>query len=207
MCAESSAFQGKGRRDMLSTKQSIKTPQLLSLQMFRALLRDRRLVRFFWLVMAVAHGPALCNAVAATFQADFSADQFVKCAILAGALVFFVLKFRGVKFLGTCSTRRSCVVFYVVVALLHIDLVGAGQSGFPVVEYKVVAASTLLIGQLLSERRRCRELEYGESGRADQPVKQCTSFRTDSCDSFPTHTWVLVGRALGMRAPPNPTAH
>ena len=205
ICAESLAFRGKGRRVMLSARQSTTAPQLLLLRSVWTLLRDRRLARLFWLVMAVSHGPALWTAVGAAFQARFSADQFLKCATLAGALVFFVLKFRGVKFFGGGSNRRSCVAFYIVIALLHVDLMGAGQSEFAVAEYRDVVVSTLLIGQFLSQKRRCKELEHGESGRSDQPVKPFRSYRTDSGRSFPSHTWVFVGQALGMRAPPIPS--
>ncbi|MFQ5494282.1 MAG: hypothetical protein ACE5EX_02780, partial [Phycisphaerae bacterium] len=89
--------------------------------------------RSLWLLLGLAHLPALFGTLQTLATDGFSADRLAPCLLLALAIVFFALKTWDVAALRFRTDRRSCVTLIIVVAMLHLDVLRpeSGQTRVP----------------------------------------------------------------------------
>jgi hypothetical protein len=152
--------------------------------------------------MALAHTPALLNAWRASLRNGLAANQLVPCIVLTGSMVLFLLKVGNVRFLRAKLDRRTCFIFCIVVALLHVNVGHESEQRALMLEYNEIVATTLVAGRLLLQRHQCRTTRAANHGRTTTELCHPTFAQQVLADSFLTHSWTLVHQASGVRAPP-----
>lgn len=163
---------------------------------------SNRLRKPFWLIMLVAHAPALLGAWRSVVANGFEGEQFGACLVLTLSMLFFGLKVRDIAVLRLRTGRRSFVVACIVVALLHVNVLQPQGDSAAVPQCITLVATTWLIGQLPLIRRAFRA--YGSRVlAAHRRLFQITSCRnTVWLDAFRPRCWVLAFRLFILRAPP-----
>ncbi|MFQ5462868.1 MAG: hypothetical protein ACE5E5_09600 [Phycisphaerae bacterium] len=168
----------------------------------RALLTRVVLLRtirsLFWLMMLAVHMPAFF----ASLRLALDGEGTLGAPALYGlALSFFALKIINVRFLRWHITRRSCVAWFVVVALLHVDVVQPDRPTF-VPECVSIVAMTCLFADVAKLGRKF--LHAANRGSGVQRHLACVPSSTNTVwqDAFRPHCWLLVLSIRRLRAPP-----
>ncbi|MGB2985310.1 MAG: hypothetical protein WBE26_05455 [Phycisphaerae bacterium] len=158
--------------------------------------------RVFWVLMVVAHAPALVGAWRLFVENGFDAEPLFGSIALTFSMVFFALKVGDVAFLRFRPGRRSFVAFCMVVALVHLDVIRPNDDPTLVPECTVLTATTWLVGTLPLVRRTPREAlsRTGSAFKYRPPVRPTAG--TVWLDAFRPHCWVLAFRFFSLRAPP-----
>ncbi len=158
--------------------------------------------RVAWLVMVVAHIPALIAACRAVIESGFDPSRLGACVALALATLFFILKTANVSFLRWKTDRRSCVALGMIVVLLHIDALRPQifQVAVPVGATIVL---TVAVVTIVPRRLRLLALAIRRSGvfgrcRTHAPHGNTTAW----CDERRPHCWLLASSLFALRAPP-----
>jgi len=152
--------------------------------------------------MALAHAPALATAWQSLLEGGPAVGEFLPCIFLTGSMLLFLLKVGDVRFLRITPDRDTCLIFCVVVALLHVDVTQGSQDRALAVEINEIVVTTLVAGRLMLLRHECRTARSGDHGQTTTDSCQPNFDRRAQVDSFLTHSWTLVRRAAGVRAPP-----
>ncbi len=152
----------------------------------------------FWLMMLAVHTPAFIASIRHVLDGRGS---LIAPALYGLALSFFVLKIINVPFLRWHVTLRSCVAWFAIVALVHVDVV---QPDRPIVapECITIVALTCLIPCVIRASRKF--VQQLNSGSRVQQQFACglTSANTLWQDAFRPHCWLLVLGIRRLRAPP-----
>jgi len=152
----------------------------------------------FWLMMLVVHTPAFF----ASFRSFLDGSGSLGAPALYGlALSFFALKIINTPFLRWHVTRRSCVAWFVVVALLHVDVVKPDRPTF-VPECVTIVAMTCLFAGLARLRRKFVQVTNRASRVQQHFACALASANTVWQDAFRPHCWLLVLSIRRLRAPP-----
>jgi len=152
--------------------------------------------------MTLAHTPALATSWRAILEGGLASGQLVPCLFITGSMLLFLLKVVNVRFLRIRPGSHSCLIFCVVVALLHVDVARPSQDRALVIEIHEIVATTLIAGRLLLLRHECRATRSGDHGRTKTDTHRPTFDRQALADAILTHSWTLVRQAFGVRAPP-----
>ncbi len=158
--------------------------------------------RAFWLLMLVAHAPAGLGAWRSVIAGGLEPERLGCCIVLTLSMVFFALKLRDVAFLRLRTDRRALVVFCIVVALLHVNVIRPHSDATVAPQCVALVATTWLLAGLPSTRRVLKVARV----HLAQTRKHClpNSPFADSVrlDLFSPHCWVLAFRLFCLRAPP-----
>ncbi len=158
--------------------------------------------RAFWLLMGLAHAPALISAWRSLVAGGFAAESFGGCVLLTLSMLFFALKLRDVPYLRFRTDRRSCVALCIVVALLHTDAIVSDDNPTVIPECTALVVTTWLSTQLPLTRRMSALLPtrvVSVLGHGD-PVTSATG--TVWLGASRPHCWVLGLHVFSLRAPP-----
>lgn len=158
--------------------------------------------RAFWLLMLVAHAPAVLGAWRSVVAGGLEPERLGCCIVLTVSMVFFALKLRDVAFLRLRTDRRALVVCCIVVALLHVNVIRPHSDATAVPQCVALVATTWLIAGLPSTRRVLKVVRV-HLARTRKHCFPNTPF-ADSVrlDLFRPHCWVLAFRLFCLRAPP-----
>ncbi len=158
--------------------------------------------KLFWLAMALVHAPILIGVWRGALIEGITLDRLIPFALLMASMIFFLLKIRNVLFLRTNSDRRACIIFIMVAGLLHVDFSHSDPSRSFLFECTESVAIILVAGRWLHKKRSSHKV-LGSSERMACALSGQGHFSREIwIDSFPSHSWLLVPRALGERSPP-----
>ena len=161
-----------------------------------------KLRRLFWLIMVVGHAHGLVGAWRSSVASGFDFEPLGGCILLLLSMLFFVLKLGDVAFLRFRADRRSIVVFCVLLAFLHLNVLQPGDDPTLIPEYTALAATTWLASALPMQSRKTREsLAQTGTPRPHGPSMGPRG-RTIWLDAFRPHCWILAFRVFNLRAPP-----
>lgn len=146
--------------------------------------------RTLWLLIGLAHLPALIGSLQALAGSGSLAEHLPGIIGLTLSILFFALKVRDVAFLRFHTDRRSCVALFAVVALLHVDVLRSADSSSMVPETAALVATTWLLGANAGIRR---------------PLNECWTRVTRSFGTTRT-PGTLVGRVWLVMLRPHPCA-
>ena len=158
--------------------------------------------RLLWLVMALAHAPALLGAWQALASEGVAFEPVARCAGLTLAVLFFALKTNDSAFFPLPTDRRSIVAICMVVGLMHVDVVRPVHDPTLVADTAALVAATGLAVSLRPVRRALREAL--RMARSPFECRQLGTHYTDgNCvDDARPHDWLLVLGLFSLRAPP-----
>ena len=156
----------------------------------------------FWVLMGLAHAPALISVARSVVTESFELERLVGCAVLSLAMLFFALKVYGVAWLRFRTGRRAVVAFCLVVALLHLDVIRSNGAPSIVPECTALIATSWLAVRQPSLRRLlgttlCRAAPLYKSFL---PTAHPTE--TVWLDAFRPRCWLLAFKFFSLRAPP-----
>lgn len=158
--------------------------------------------RAVWLLLGLAHAPALLNVWSRLFASGFAAEHLTGCAGLTLSTLFFALKVQDVAFLRFRTDLRSCVALFTIVAFLHVDLVRPADSPTPLPACTGLVATTWLAAGIPSVRRAFKDLWTC----ARHPFQRVSSLARSAgivwLDAFHPHCWVLIPNLSTPRGPP-----
>jgi hypothetical protein len=160
-----------------------------------ARLRVFGLRRAFWLLMLLAHAPALLGAWR-------ESGRFAGFIVLALSIAFFALKIRDVAWLRFRADRRSWMSICVLVALLHANVLQSENHPIALSEYTALAATTWLVVRVPAVRRALLRISTRVSATGRRLACGPVTGATIWLDVFRPHCWVLAFRCFGLRAPP-----
>ncbi len=165
--------------------------------------RDRWIARAAWLVMAIAHAPALL-AAAATVGHETAA--LPRLLFLLASEVFFALKVVDVDWLRLQLSARAKTRLAIIVALLHADVahrqvVGVSLLDQPPQAIAWIMAIGVVAWRLLTPAKQTRRATRRKVIAARAALTAALTRYSDTFD--PTRSLWARSRAL-HRAPPEP---
>ncbi len=160
------------------------------------------LAKLFWLTMAISHTPGLIVAWRRALLVGCTFDALLPCLFLIASMFFFLLKIGNVRFLKTTSDRRACLIFCILIGMLHVDISRASAEHAIVVEYTEALALTLVVGRMIILRHESKPAWSSNVRHASILSGLSNAARKAWLASFPTHSWLIVHQALHERAPP-----
>jgi len=167
-----------------------------------ARLRGFPLGRAFWLLMGLAHAPALIGAWRSLAVNGFAVESLGGCILLTLSMLFFALKLRDVPCLRFRTDRGSWVALCLVVALLHTNAILPDGDPTIVPECTTLIVTTWFGTQMPVTRRLLVALptRIAAAVRCGDPVNRSTD--TVWLDAFRPRCWGLALRVFRLRAPP-----
>ncbi len=155
-----------------------------------------------WSLMAAAHLPGFVASWSAVIQNGASSGSLGGCIYLTVSMLFFGLKLADVAWLRFRTDRRSLVACFIVLGVLHCDVMRHNSDASGVPEYAAIAASAVLLSTLLPIRRLV--ISIAQQFNAGPSPLNHLARSADSVwfDAFHPHCWALVFRLLPPRAPP-----
>ena len=158
--------------------------------------------RVGWLLIAIAHLPALVHAWRGFFAGGLGVEHLGGCVGLSLSIAFFALKVLDVSYLRFCTGRRSKVAFVMVVTLLHVDLIRPGSDPSIVPDCTAVLATALIIGTLPLVRRGWERVFVHTEAAIRRRLPAASSHDTIWLSESRPHCWVAVLHLFNLRAPP-----
>lgn len=113
--------------------------------------------RAVWGLLTLIHAPLLVAVGARLARDGFDAASLGSALALAVTLAFFVLKLADAPFLRCSCRRATLVVFLLVTALVHRDLLAPGLEPEALAPAMVLVSAAGLIEHAWRCRRRIRE--------------------------------------------------
>ena len=160
------------------------------------------LSRALWASMALLHAPALAASWKRFVQSGLDWGLLGGCLGLGAAMLFFVLKLWGVRFLRFRTDRRSLAVMAVAVALLHADAIGA-RLGLAVMPKELPVAGTTLLALGLTRVQSVMKATLSRGrGMAKRRILAVAPNEAAWLGAFVPHGRVLSSPLCIPRAPP-----
>ncbi|UCC31903.1 MAG: hypothetical protein JSU86_06420 [Phycisphaerales bacterium] len=158
--------------------------------------------RGFWLLMLLAHAPALFSAWRCCLADGLQLDLLGGCLVLTASMVFFVLKLRDIGWLRFRTDRRSLLALGLVVALIHLDCLRPGLRTEVASKCAVVLVTTAVVVAVPRLTRLLRSAcgQRGTTRKCRLPDGR--SLDNAWLDTSQPHCWVLACNLFRLRAPP-----
>lgn len=157
--------------------------------------------RCFWLLMCVAHAPALASVFEAGVKDGMMSGPLGGCIALTACMVFFVLKTLDVPFLRLNLDRRALAIMVLAVGLVHHDCLGPTVDTATVVNCVAIVATASLVAPALAARARLLA-PVRTSCSTISPVLIGRRTGNNCLDETQPCCWVLALRLFSMRGPP-----
>ncbi len=158
--------------------------------------------KLFWLTMAISHAPGLIVTWRRAMLVGCTFDALLPCLLLIASMIFFLFKIGNVRFMETTSDRRACLIFCILIGMMHVDISRASAERAIVVECTETLALTLVASRMIFLRHESKPSWSSNDRHASILSGHCRAARIAWLDSFPTHSWFIVHQALHERAPP-----
>ncbi len=111
------------------------------------------LPRLWWGFLFVIHVPILAAVWTSVFVDGLDPSRIGSGAALALTQVFFLLKFRDVKFLRLRTRQQSFLAVCLLIAVCHNGAIASDADGSTVLQTTAVATTTLGVATLIRRRR------------------------------------------------------
>lgn len=162
----------------------------------------KALNRGFWVLMLLAHAPALFSAWRCCLAEGLKLDLLGGCIVLTASMVFFVLKLRGIGWLRFHTDRRSLLALGLVVALIHLDCLRPGLRTEVASKCAVVLVTTAVVVTIPRMTRLLRSVcgQRSTTRKRRLPNGRCVDDAW--LDTSRPHCWVLARDLFRLRAPP-----
>ncbi|MHC4697490.1 MAG: hypothetical protein ACYTFA_12180 [Planctomycetota bacterium] len=160
------------------------------------------LSRCFWLLMGVAHTPALVSAWESYLQGGMRMELLGGCIVLTASMLLFALKTCDVAFLRLNPDRRALLAMVLAVGLIHFDCLSRTLDSASVANgAAIVATTSLAAGLTLAGRALSRALARS-TGSSHYPSLLGRFTRNLCLDDSRPCCWVLALGLFALRAPP-----
>lgn len=110
--------------------------------------------RFAWALLLLMHVPATIKVFSVAFGAEANGSSWPSVLLITATNLFFLVEIIFACSLKLLSNRRSVIVFLLIIALLHVGVIG---SGFPDLAqaldlrfWMLLSIGSLALWQLLS---------------------------------------------------------
>lgn len=158
--------------------------------------------RGVWVLMLLTHAMPLYKVWKAFISSGFSPSHLGGCVALSIAMLFFVLKLKGVPCLRFRSGWQSWVAICLVIGIIHVDCIRAENSGTFAEECTVILATATLVSVLTKLPRACGAALGRHARTVNRRSSQSRSAETVWLDVDRPRCWVLSERLFLLRAPP-----
>lgn len=160
------------------------------------------LSRCFWLLMCLAHAPAIVSVWEAYVQGGTTSNPLVGCTAVTACMLFFVLKILDVPFLRLNLDRRALVVVVLAVGLIHYDCLGSAADSAAVANCVAIIATTSLAGGLILLARARGHAPQRHARSSVAPILLGRFTGNNLLDETRPCCWVLALGLFRLRAPP-----
>ncbi len=158
--------------------------------------------RILWSLVALAHAPGLIGAWRSFTSGVFAAEDLRGCVLLTLSMLFLALKVCDVRFLRFRTDPRSCIALGLVVALLHVNVIHAGDGPTLIPEYTTLVVTVALAGSSALVRRRLHLARTFATAITRHLPRLLPAAGTVWLDTVRPRCWVLLLRVFRLRAPP-----
>jgi len=160
------------------------------------------LSRGVWVLMLLTHAMPLYKVWKSFIASGFSPAHLGGCVALSIAMLFFVLKLKGVSCLQFRSGWQSWVAILLVIGIIHVDCIRPEVNRTFAVECSVVLATATLVSVLTQFPRACGAALGRRTRTIERRPSQGRSAETVWLDVDRPRCWVLSERLFLLRAPP-----
>lgn len=158
--------------------------------------------RLFWVLMLLAHAPALGSTVRSFVSAGLTGERLASCLLLGLAVVFFALKAIDIALLRFQTTRRSFVALCMVAALLHLDTIRPADAPTFLPEATALVATTCFAGSLEPVQRKLNAALSRFASASSRHQHHSQTRDIVLLEEFHPRCWTLAHRLFLLRAPP-----
>lgn len=158
--------------------------------------------RFFWLLMAASHVPALTSSWTSLSAGEEIYAKWFGFLFVLGAEVFFALKILDVPFLRLQLNRHAWIALLMGAALIHVDILPPTAGDLSGSKLPMIVAVTLLAGGIAFSRRQLPGLALRARPKRNNCHAQLLRWASASVGSYSLPGFLLASRLHAMRGPP-----